>query len=197
MRKKLFILIAAATLTLSMGACSSNSPADTTDTETSSETDSSDTDSSKGEFSSFTAEDIDGNEVTQEILKDYDLTVMNVWGTFCSPCIREMPDLGELSAEYAEKGVQIIGVVIDVRNSDGSFSESGIAEAKELIASTGANYLHLLPSDDLMDIHLETVSSIPYTIFLDKEGNILDTTIGSMNKENWKKTIDSILKEMN
>ena len=38
-----------------------------------------------GVLSSFTATDLEDNEVSQEILADYDLTLMNVWATFCGP----------------------------------------------------------------------------------------------------------------
>lgn len=36
--------------------------------------------------------------------------VVEFWATWCGPCIQGMPHLAELQAEYAEKGVQIIGV---------------------------------------------------------------------------------------
>ena len=52
-----------------------------------------------GPFQFFTVEDIEGNEVTHEVFADADLTVINIWGTFCGPCIQEMPDLGALSQE--------------------------------------------------------------------------------------------------
>ena len=34
-------------------------------------------------FSHFTATDLDGNTVTEDIFKDYKLTMINIWGTFC------------------------------------------------------------------------------------------------------------------
>ena len=36
--------------------------------------------------------------------------VVEFWATWCGPCIRSMPHLAELQAEYAEKGVQFISV---------------------------------------------------------------------------------------
>ena len=73
-----------------------------------------------GPFQFFTVEDIEGNEVTHEVFADADLTVINIWGTFCGPCIQEMPDLGALSQEYAEKNVQFIGLVGDAFDSQGN-----------------------------------------------------------------------------
>lgn len=35
----------------------------------------------------FSADDLQGNKVTNEIFKENELTVVNIWGTFCKPCI--------------------------------------------------------------------------------------------------------------
>ena len=78
-----------------------------------------------GDFSSFKTYDIDGNVVTQDIFKDFDLTMINIWGTYCSPCIREMPDLGEIHDEYKDRKVNVVGIVIDVQNNDGSVLRYG------------------------------------------------------------------------
>ena len=59
----------------------------------------------RGPFEAFTAADLEGNPVSEEIFKDYDLTMINIWATFCGPCISEMPDLGKLNEEWKEKGV--------------------------------------------------------------------------------------------
>ena len=45
-----------------------------------------------GEFESV---DLEGNTVDESILADHQLTMINVWATFCGPCINEMPDLGQ------------------------------------------------------------------------------------------------------
>ena len=143
-----------------------------------------------GEFSSFTSYDLAGNEFTQDVLAEADLTVLNIWGTFCGPCIREMPDLGEIAEEYKDKGVQIIGLASDV------YDESDIEKAKEIIEKTNANYLHLLPTQDLYDIYLKNVMAIPETLFLDKDGYILDSITGARDKETWISLIDAALEDL-
>ncbi|WP_310602344.1 TlpA family protein disulfide reductase [Anaerosporobacter sp.] len=144
----------------------------------------------KGEFSSFVSYDLEGNEVTQDILADADLTVLNIWGTFCGPCIREMPELGEIAEEYTERGVQIIGLVSDVSD------ESGITKAKEIVEKTGANYLHILPTQDLYDCYLKDVMAVPETLFLDRNGNILDSIVGANDKATWISLIDAALENL-
>jgi 3-oxoacyl-[acyl-carrier-protein] synthase II len=43
--------------------------------------------------------------------------MINVWGTYCNPCLNEMPDLGEIATEYDTETFQIIGIVCDVDDS--------------------------------------------------------------------------------
>lgn len=59
----------------------------------------------KVETLNFDCKDLKGNRVTEEIFKDYSLTMINVWGTFCSPCVGEMPDIEKLYQYYQDKGV--------------------------------------------------------------------------------------------
>ena len=83
-------------------------------------------------FESFTAQDLDGNQVDETIFEDAELTMINVWGTFCTPCLEEMPDLAELNREYQEKGVQIIGICSDTINADKELDEAQLEKAREL-----------------------------------------------------------------
>ena len=44
----------------------------------------------------FETTDIDGNAYTEKVFSDYDLTLVNCFTTWCSPCVNEMPDLDKL-----------------------------------------------------------------------------------------------------
>lgn len=149
-----------------------------------------------GVLSAFSTTDLEGNTLDQSILAGYDLTMVNVWATFCGPCINEMPDLGELAAEYADNGVQIIGLVSDTMDSDGTISDSQVETAKEIVAETGADYRHLLPSDDLLGI-LSQIYAVPTTFFVDSEGvQVGDAIVTAQSKEKWIETIDGMLAEV-
>ena len=150
-----------------------------------------------GTLSSFTAYDLNGLPVDEGIFAGHDLTMINIWATFCGPCLREMPDLGQLSQEYADRGVAIVGIVADVsRSADGTFSDDMVSTARELVAQTGAGYLHLLPSDDLVSAKLGQVSAVPETIFVDSQGNLVgESYVGSRSKADWAQVIDTLLPE--
>ena len=44
-------------------------------------------------LSSFQTADLEGTTVTQDVFKDYDITMVNVWTTWCQYCVEEMPEL--------------------------------------------------------------------------------------------------------
>lgn len=113
----------------------------------------------------FTTEDLDGNKVTESILKDKDVTMINIWGTFCPPCIEEMPELAKLSASLPENA-QIIGILCDVSLND----KSALQDAKSIVSKAGTNYPCLLLNDSLTD-YLSQFMYVPTTLFVDSEGN--------------------------
>lgn len=97
---------------------------------------------SKTVFGTFESKTLDGEDVSQDIFSKADLTMVNIWGTFCGPCIKEMPELGELSRQYADKGVQIVGLISDV-------SDPGDETAEDIISTAKADYTHMVASNDL------------------------------------------------
>jgi len=146
------------------------------------------------DLDAFWTLDLEGNEVTQEIFSPYRLTWVNVWATFCPPCLQEMPDLAALSDEYASKGVQILGVVTDVYHSNQQVFMNNLGTANAIIEKTGADYVHLLPSQDLHELRLKYVQVVPETFFVDSTGKIVGKTYyGAKNKAAWKSVIDSTL----
>lgn len=149
-----------------------------------------------GVMSSFSATNLEGDALDAALFSDYDLTMVNIWATFCRPCLDEMPDLGEIHAEYADKGFQIVGLVADTLNQDGSLSESQVDLAKDVVERTGAHYPHILPSPDLFGI-LSQATSVPTTFFVDKNGaQVGYTYLGSRSKADWIQIIDPLLDEV-
>lgn len=158
---------------------------------------SADAQSTGGILSAFSAEDLDGNALDQSILEGHTLTMVNVWATFCTPCISEMPELGELAEEYADKGVQIVGLVSDVLDSDGSVSETQLDTAREIVSATSANYTHIVPSIDLYYGLLYQITSVPTTFFVDETGaQVGYAYLGARDKAEWSTIIDEMLAEV-
>lgn len=139
----------------------------------------------------FEGNDMEGNPVSSELFSESHITMINVWATYCSPCLSEMPELGQLAQEYDAKEFQIIGIVSNV--PEGA-DEEKINLVEVLIEQTGADYPHLLLNESLNDGLLADVTAVPTTFFFDQEGQLLDTVVGSREKSAWKEMIDGFLK---
>ena len=137
----------------------------------------------------FEGQDLDGNAVTSDIFSQSKLTMINVWATYCNPCLREMPDLGELAGEYDTADFQLIGIVSDVQENG---SEDKLEKAVSLVEKTGADYPHLLLNESLYSALVVNVSGVTTTLFVDENGVVLGAVVGSYEKYVWKEIINGL-----
>ena len=135
---------------------------------------------------------VDGGKMSADVFANSKLTMINVWATFCGPCINEMPDLGEIAGAYDAADFQMIGIVSDVVEGD----EDMLAEAKEIIDETGANYPHLLLNEELYMNLVGASDSVPTTYFFNQEGELLGYLVGAQSKAAWEEIINGLLEEM-
>lgn len=140
----------------------------------------------------FEGLDMEGNTVSSDIFSESKLTMVNVWATYCNPCLREMPGLGELAGEYDSAEFQIIGIISDVQEGA---DQKTLDYASGLIQQTGADYTHLVLNESVYFALLTDVSAVPTTFFIDENGVILDTVIGSMEKSEWEEKINALLEK--
>ncbi|MCR5753793.1 MAG: TlpA family protein disulfide reductase [Acetatifactor sp.] len=119
--------------------------------------------------------DINGNKVTSDIFANKEITVVNIWGTFCGPCIEEMPELEEMSKELGDRA-QLIGIVGDI---EGTADNEHLELAKKIVDKAGVSFINLIPNDDFDDL-MSGIIGFPTTIFVDSNGNIIgDPIVGT------------------
>ncbi len=140
----------------------------------------------------FESVDLQGNPVDQGLFQNARLTVLNVWGTFCPPCLRELPALGRLSAEFAPQGVQIVGLVSDWFDNLGRPDPRQIDKARLLVKKTGADYVHALLNASLME-HLGRIDAVPQTFFVNSRGEIIGAVTGARSEGNWRAIFNEML----
>jgi thiol-disulfide isomerase/thioredoxin len=70
---------------------------------------------------------VSGAEVSITTLRGK-IVVVSFWATWCGPCVAEMPRMKELYAQYHERGVEFIGVSLDVPEEEG-----GLARLKQFV----------------------------------------------------------------
>lgn len=142
----------------------------------------------------FETKGIDGKDYTEKVFSDYDLTLVNIFTTWCSPCVNEIPELEKLYEEMKEKGVGVVGVVLDTVGDDGKQDDAAVKKAGVLQEKTKASYPFLIPDSTMMNGRLNGISAFPETFFVDKEGNIVgETYSGSHSLDEWKEIVEKEL----
>ena len=145
----------------------------------------------------FETKGIDGKDYTEKVFSDYDLTLVNIFTTWCSPCVNEIPELEKLYEEMKEKGVGVVGVVLDTVGDDGKQDDATVKKAGVLQEKTKASYPFLIPDSTMMNGRLNGISAFPETFFVDKEGNIVgETYSGSHTLDEWKEIVEKELENI-
>ena len=146
-----------------------------------------------GTFSEFVTYDIDGNEVTESIFANKDLTVVNIWGTFCGPCINEMPELGAWEKELPDN-VQIVGLIVDISSTD---DEMQIAAAKQITEKADAGFVNLIGGNGAFNELMASIVGVPTTIFVDKSGNIVGEIVVGADVDRYKSFVNKYIEALN
>ena len=153
--------------------------------------------SSVEDISSVVTKDIDGKEFSKKDYEKYDLTMVNVFATWCTACIKEIPDLVELQKEMKDKGVNVVGIVTDTMD-DGGENKDAIEKAKTIQEKTKANYPFLMPDKTNFNGRLNGIQALPETFFIDKNGKIVgETYSGSHDLKAWKEIVEKELENLN
>ena len=129
---------------------------------------SSETEEAKPLLQSFTATTLEGDSFTPEDLAGKDLTIFNFWGTFCTPCIEEMPDLAAFAKALPEN-VQLLTVCVDVAGDP--------TNAKLILEQSGYEGLTLVSGQEDFAALIQAVQALPTTIFVDSDGNLVGDVI--------------------
>ena len=135
----------------------------------------------------FTTTDLEGNEVTSEALYAQNkITMVNLWATWCGPCVGELGELAELHTQLQEMGCGVVGVMLD------STTDEGMQAAPKLMEENGTNYPVVAYSAD-MDALLEGVSGIPTSFFVDSTGAIVGEPIVGAYPDRYLPAVQALL----
>lgn len=116
----------------------------------------------------FTTVDMNGNEVTEAIFEPYDITMVNIWATWCGYCIEEMPMFPELK-DMLPENANLITIC-----EDASYEPELTAQ---ILESVGANFTTLQANEEIYTEILSNVYGFPTTLFVDENGRVIGQPI--------------------
>ena len=145
-------------------------------------------------FKDMDTVDMDGNAVNADIFKDYDYTMINCWSVNCPPCVREIPELEQLSKDLASEKIGVKGLLYD---GQVGLSDATREEANQILEQAGAEYQQILLSEDMMKSkEISEMNVFPTTYIVDSEGSIVAIVTGANNVDGWKERLIGIIKDV-
>lgn len=113
---------------------------------------------------------LDDNQRAQ--LSDYKgkVLLLDFYATWCEPCRAETPHLVQLQKQYAEQGLQVIGLNVG--------GEDDREQVPEYAKQFGIQYPLAFPDDELVDAYLGDNQNIPQAFVFDRSGNLVKRFVG-------------------
>ena len=114
-----------------------------------------------------------------------ELFLINFWATWCAPCVAEIPLLEKSHHEYYDQGYRVIGLS----------SDHSVEDVERFIQEFGVNYpIYMAKEDSIQQLSsINSHGGIPFSIFVDAKGNILDHKLGIFDHEALNHKIVSLL----
>ena len=112
----------------------------------------------------FSQNDPEGNPISLEDLKGK-VVLLDFWASWCGPCRRENPNVVKVYDKYKDKGFEILGISLDKDKGRwlGAIEKDGLTWPQVSDLKGWSNVVGKMYG----------VSSIPHTVLIDEEGNIL------------------------
>jgi len=111
--------------------------------------------------------------------------VINFWATWCPPCLEEIPHFIELQDKYGDQGVQFLGIALE-----------GVDEVINFADKIGINYPLLVGEQEVIKLAGKfgnQIGGLPYTVVLDRSGNINFIKQGPISYLEAERAITSLL----
>ena len=196
MKKKIFILGMAIMMVAGISACNASSKTASNEATTTESKqadakaeDSKEADSNKEDkkFPEFSAKTVSGEEISSDVFKDSKLTVVNVWGSWCGPCVQEIPELQKLYESMKDKDVNVIGLAQD--------AGTDLDAVKEIIDKNKVTYQNIVPEGATEDFVMNLMA-FPTTFFVDSDRNIVGVIQGGRNLEAFTAAVEGVLEKL-
>ena len=139
-----------------------------------------------GKKLSFKTTDINGNPVdSEELFAQHEITMLNVWTSWCHFCIEEMPELEAINGRIADKDCAVVGLLFDGNDPD------ALETGKGVLQNAGVTFNVILPPENAEELF--TLDGYPTTFFVGRDGTILGAPVVGADVQAYEPAIDSLL----
>ena len=118
----------------------------------------------------FTLPDLDGKVVRLDDQRGK-VVFLNIWATWCPPCVDEMPSMEKLYQQLKGEDFEILAVSID---------KNGTESVLPFMKKHNLSFTALIDSKESLKYKYQT-TGIPETFIIDRNGIIVEKVIGPRN----------------
>lgn len=117
--------------------------------------------------------------------------VVNLWATWCRPCLKEVPDLLALEAEMSASKVKLIGIAIDEPTP-------GAVEVERFRKKYFPQFVTYARTDGELDALASVIDPawnevVPTTYIIDRTGKVRTRIQGKKSLEEFKAAVAAVL----
>jgi peroxiredoxin len=130
----------------------------------------------------FSLDDSEGKTIK---LADFQgkVVLLDFWATWCHGCMTEIPWFMEFQSKYEADGLAVIGVSVD---------DDGWKSVKPFLAERKFNYTVVVGNQNLEKLY--AVEAPPVAVLIDREGKIVETHQGVVDKDAFENEIKELLR---
>ena len=144
-----------------------------------------------GKMITFISKTLEGKDINSSVFADYDLTLLNFWGTNAYPKIDEHAVLQVVYEWIEEEGLNV-NIIMAVTDTPSAENEAVALQAK---SAAGADFTSIMLDDTLAKWVINNLEGIPTTVFVNNEAIIVtDKTEGVKTADEYKELITEALK---
>ena len=122
-----------------------------------------------------------------------EVLAVNLWATWCVPCVKELPDLAKLQQQYRQRGLRVIAVSVDD-------PEELDARVRPFFRDRAPGLVSYLQTEPDQDKFVSVVDQawggvIPTTFVINRAGSLKASLVGRKTYEEFEATVKPLLSE--
>lgn len=135
--------------------------------------------------------DIKGGKKSLEDFKGK-YVYIDVWATWCGPCIQQIPYLQAMEKEYHKKNIAFVSISTDESQRSGGSWEAAEKKWRAFVKKRDMSGIQLWSGQDFSFQQAYQINGIPRFILIDPQGNIVDANAPRPSDPNLKSLFTSL-----